>query len=460
MNHQLPHDPNPPYLATRFLRWYCRSELVDEVEGDLYELFHLQVQTRGLRTAQLLYWANILMFLHPNYVQKRKQYPTNHTAMLKSYFTIAFRNLAKRKFYAGINILGLFIGLTSCLLIVLYIHHELSYDTMHTQADRIYRVGLNTKFSDQELVTTTTCPPLAFTAIEEFPEVENATRIFPFFGNQTIQHGETVIAEEKVYFADSTFFDVFSFQLLAGDPVTALTEPNTLVITEEMAQKYFGNELALGKTLLVGDEKTPHEVTGVIENLPSNVHFHFNMLRSMASLGLSRAEEWTSNNIITYLLLHEGTSQASFEAKLPGLVEKYVGPEIQQYLGISLEAFAQQGNRYGYFLQPLLDIHLYSNLDQELEPNGDITYVYILGAIAFVIILLACINFMNLATARSANRAKEVGVRKTLGSLRSSLVGQFMTESVVLSLIATLLAVLAATLLLPSFGNVAGKEIS
>lgn len=376
--------------------------------------------------------------------------------MLKSYFTIAFRNLAKRKFYAGINILGLSIGLTSCLLIVLYIHHELSYDTMHTKADRIYRVGL--KGSETGDIVTTA--PLAFTAVEELPEVEDATRICHFLDIQTIRYNETTIVEEKIYFADSTFFDVFSFKLLAGDPTTALIKPNTLVITEDMAQKYFGNDPALGKTLLVGDGKIPHEVTGVVENLPSNVHFHFNMLRSMASLPLSRVDDWFSNSFVTYLLLHEGASPESLKAKFSGLVEKYVGPAIQRYLGISLETFIQQGHQYGYFLQPLLDIHLHSNLRQELEPNGDITYVYILGAIAFFIILLACINFMNLATARSTSRAKEVGVRKTLGSLRSSLVGQFITESVVLSLVATLLAVFAANLLLSSFGNIAGKEIS
>ncbi len=380
--------------------------------------------------------------------------------MFKNHFIIAFRNLRSKKFYAFINILGLFIGLTSFMLIFLYMHNELSYDTLHSKADRIYRVGLNSKISDQEVRTTVTCPPLAFTAVEELPEVENATRIFHFYGIQTIRYDETVIVENKIYFADSTFFDVFSFQLLEGDPATALIRPNTLVVTEDMAQKYFGNKSALGKTLLIGDERIPHEVTGVLENIPSNVHFRFNMLRSMASLELSRDDEWMGNSFITYLLLYEGTSPSSLEAKLPGLVEKYVGPEVQQYMGISLETFSQQGNQYGYFLQPLLDIHLYSNLKEELEPNGDITYIYIFGAIAFFIILLACINFMNLATARSANRAKEVGVRKTLGSLRSSLVWQFMTESVLLSLIATILAVVAVGLLLSPFSNIAGKEIS
>ena len=454
-------NSTPPKLLLRFFRWFCHPELHRYIEGDLLELYEERVKEKGRRKANFKFTLDVLLLFRPSIIRPFQQpQPVNHTAMLKSYFTIAFRNLAKRKFYAGINILGLSIGLTSCLLIVLYIHHELSYDTMHTQADRIYRVGLKGKISDQKIGVTVTPAPLALTAVEELPEVENATRILHLFGVQTIRYNETVIVEEKVFWADSTFFDVFSFKLLAGDPSTALTEPNTVVLTEDMAQKYFGKEPALGKTLLVGDEKIPHEVTGVVENLPANVHFHFNMLRSMTSLEISRRNEWFSNNFITYLLLHEGASSESLEAKLPGLVAKYVGPEIQRYLGVSLETLAQEGNQYGYFLQPLLDIHLHSDLSLELEPNGDITYVYILGAIAFFIILLACINFMNLATARSANRAKEVGVRKTLGSLRSSLIWQFMTESVVLCLIATGSAVLAANLLLPSFGNIAGKEIS
>ncbi|MEM9831964.1 MAG: ABC transporter permease [Bacteroidota bacterium] len=451
----------PPRWIDRLLESFCAPHLLEEVQGDLQELYEEWRKEYGERRANWLYFSQTLKFFRAFAIKRKNtKQPANHIAMLKSYFTIAFRNLAKRKFYAGINILGLSIGFTSCLLIVLYIHHELSYDTMHNKADRIYRVGLNGKFSDQEGKTTVTTAPLAFTAVEEFPEVENATRICHFLDIQTIRYNESVIVEERVYFADSTFFDVFSFKLIAGDPATALTEPNTLVITEDMAQKYFGNEPALGKTLLVGDGKVPHEITGVVENLPSNVHFHFNMLRSMASLELSRVDDWFSNSFITYLLLHKGASPESLEARFPGLVEKYVSLEIQRYLGLSFETFSQQGNQYGYFLQRLLDIHLYSNLDQELEPNGNITYVYIFGLIAFFIIILACINFMNLATARSAGRAKEVGVRKTLGSLRSSLVGQFITESVLLSLVATCLAVFATNLLLPSFGNIAGKEIS
>ncbi|WPP48462.1 ABC transporter permease [Catalinimonas niigatensis] len=380
--------------------------------------------------------------------------------MIRNYLKIAFRNLANHKLYTALNILGLSIGVASCLLILLYVYHELSYDTFHTKAERIYRVGLNGKIADQEVFTTNTTPPLAFTAVEEFPEVENATRIYVYHGQQVIRYGENVVSEEKIFYADSTFFDVFSFKLLEGDAATALVEPNSLVLPEDIVQKYFGNESALGKTLLLGNEKTPHTVTGVLEKLPDNAHFHFNMLRSMSTLEYSRDDGWFSNSFMTYLLLHEGASAETLSAKLSGLVEKYVGPEIQQFMGISLEQFSQMGNKYGYFLQPLLDIHLHSNLSDEIEPNGDITYIYIFSAIAFFIILLACINFMNLATARSANRAKEVGVRKTLGSLRSNLVRQFLTESVLLSLMATVLALVAALLLLRPFNNMAGKEIS
>lgn len=453
--------PSPPKPLLRIFRWFCHPDLHPFIEGDLLELYQERLKMKGKRIANIRFALDVLLLFRPSIIRPFYQRQSvNHTAMLRSYFTIAFRNLTKRKFYAGINILGLSTGLTSCLLIVLYIHHELSYDTMHTKAERIYRVGIKGNFADQKIDATVTPPPLAMTAVEEFPEVENATRICHFFSTQTIRYGETTIIEEQVYLADFTFFEVFSFPLVAGDPATALVKPNTAVITETMARKYFGDAPALGKTLLIGDEQVPYEVTGVVKDLPANVHFHFSMLRSMASLEFASSGDWFEHGFIAYLLLLEGASSQSLEAKFSGLLEKYVGPEIPKYFGVSLETFIQQGNKYGYFLQPLLDIHLYSDLDQELEPNGDVTYVYILGIIALFIILLACINFMNLATARSAKRAKEVGVRKALGSLRSSLVGQFMTESVVLSLIATCLAVLCATLLLPFFSNIAGKEIS
>ena len=380
--------------------------------------------------------------------------------MIKDYLKVTFRNLANQKFYTSLNIIGLSIGIASCLLILLYVSNELSYDTFHEKADRVYRVGLNGKIAEQEINTTSTCPPLAFTAVDEFPEVQSAVRINPYPGQQIIRRGETVLMEEKVYFADSTFFDVFSYELLEGNPATALTEPNTLVVPEDIAQKYFGDESAFGKTLLVGTERVPHKITGILAKLPANSHLQFNMLRSMATDPGSKSRIWLNNYLVTYLLLHPEATASALEDKLPELVYKYVGPEVEQFMGVSLESFDDQGGKYGYFLQPILDIHLYSDLDHELEPNGDVTYVYIFAAIALFIILLACINFMNLATARSANRAKEVGIRKTLGSPRAKLIWQFITESVFLSFVAAILAVVAASLLLSPFNDIAGKEIS
>jgi len=380
--------------------------------------------------------------------------------MISNYLKIAFRNLANHKLYAFLNIIGLSIGLASSLLIILYIAHELSYDTFNEKADRIYRVALNGKIAEQEVFTTNTTAPLAFTAVEEFPEVENATRLYTYHQDLVIRKGDMAISEEKVFIADSTFFEVFSFELLEGDAATALTEPNSLVIPQNIAHKYFGDDSALGQTLLLGNEKKTHTITGILKDLPDNSHFHFNMLRSMSSMEFSRSQEWFNNSFMTYLLLHEGASAEAVDQKLVTLVEKYVGPEVEQYMGVSLKNFMEQGNKYGYFLQPLLDIHLHSHLNDEIEPNSDITYVYIFAAIGFFIILLACINFMNLATARSANRAKEVGVRKTLGSLRKHLVRQFLTESVLLSVLASVLALFAALLLLQPFNYLAGKQIS
>ncbi len=380
--------------------------------------------------------------------------------MLRNYLLVAFRNIKKQKFYAILNILGLGIGIASCLFIILYMADELRYDRFHTKADRIYRVGLVGKIAGQEVQTTNTCPPMAFTFIEEFPEVVNATRLYIYDDEEVVRYEELAINEEKIYYTDSTFFEVFDFKLLEGDPFTLLDEPNTVVLTESMVKKYFGQESALGKTLLMGTDRTPNKVTGIMEDPPSHSHFHFHMLRSMASLEYSRSPVWLDNSFMTYLVLNKEASPAALEAKFPEVVKKYVGPDIQQMLGISVEEMFAQGGNYGYFLQPLTKIHLHSHLSNEIEPNGDILYVYIFAAIAFFIIIIACINFMNLSTARSGNRAKEVGIRKTLGTLRNRLVGQFLTESVLYSLVAALLAVCIVILLMPSFNQLAGKAFS
>jgi putative ABC transport system permease protein len=379
--------------------------------------------------------------------------------MIKNFITVALRNLLKQKFYTLLNVSGLSIGIACFVLIVLYVADEISYDTFHPKAAQTYRVALKGKISGQEIDVAVSCPPMAQAMIEEFPEVEDATRLYKLQSEVT-RYEDIVYTETEVFFADSNFFDVFHAEFIAGDPATALREPNTLVLSEATAKKYFGNEPAVGKMVTVGDFNATYEVTGVVKNPPANSHFHYDVLYSMSSFEFSRTTAWLANSFYTYVVLNEGSDPYQLERKFEDLVLKYVGPEVEQFMGISLEEFAKQGDAYGYYLQPLTDIHLHSQIDAEIEANGDITYVYILCAIALFVILIACINFMNLATARSANRAKEVGVRKTMGSIRSHLISQFLTESVIVSTIATLIAIIMISLFVDPFNQISGKEIS
>ncbi|MEO1052330.1 MAG: ABC transporter permease [Bacteroidota bacterium] len=379
--------------------------------------------------------------------------------MLKSYFKIALRNILKYKFYSAINIFGLTVGITGCLLILLYINDELSYDKFHSKSEQIYRVGLHGKLGGQEAVVPETCPPLSQAMIDEIPEVEEAVRIRQI-GEIVFRFDEKAFTEEKVFHADSNFFEFFDFELIEGDPKTALKEPNKLVLTEQLARKYFGDESPVGKIMSIGNGNTSVEVTGVVKAAPSNSHVKYSALLSMSSLAFSRQVVWLSNSFHTYFVLNEKATTEPVEAKLDEMVKKYVGPDIQRFIGQSLEEFEKNGGIYGYFVEPLEEIHLYSDVQGPLEPGGDIAYIYIFGAAGLFILIIACINFMNLSTARSAGRAKEVGLRKTLGSFRSAMVNQFLLESMIYSIIAGLLAFLATYLLLPYFNLVAGKTLS
>ncbi|MFQ5569479.1 MAG: ABC transporter permease [Rhodothermales bacterium] len=379
--------------------------------------------------------------------------------MFKSYLKIALRNLRKHVGYTLINLVGLAAGIACCLLIVLFVQDERSFDRFHEQADQIYRVRLEGQFSGSELNAPVTPAPMAAALVKDFPEVQTSTRIFPFAGQQLLRRGDQYFIEEGVYFVDSTFFDIFTFPLLRGNPETALKAPNMLVLTESMASKYFGKEDPMGQSLIIGDS-THYEISGIIADVPANSHFQFDFLASMTSLPFSQSEVWISNNFFTYLVLPEHADVAQLEAQLPEFFKKYAGPQINDALGLQFDEFMEAGNVLEYHLQALTDIHLHSNLQFELGTNSDIAYVYIFSAIAFFILLIACINFMNLATARSAGRALEVGMRKVLGSSRKQLIRQFLGESILLSFIALLLAVGLMVLLLPSFNELAGKEIS
>lgn len=382
--------------------------------------------------------------------------------MLKNYFTIAIRNILKRKFFTGINILGMTAGITACLLIALYIINEFSYDRFHANANRIYQVGLHKKFGVQDVRSASICPPLADAMMTEIPEVESTFRMHQW-GKPIFQYGEKAFTEDKVFFAESNFFDFFSFRLISGDPKTALKEPNSVVLTETTARKYFGDENPLEKLILMGEgeDKVPYKITGIAADCRSNSHFSFDVLLSDAGPdNYFNSNAWLNSGVFTYFLLRENTSVSDVEKKFEDIVTKYVASEVQQFLGNSLDQFRKTGGVYIYYTTKITDIHLKSTSQIDIEPGGSMMYVYVFGGIGIFIVLIACINFMNISTAQSAGRAKEVGLRKTFGSLRSQMIGQFLAESMLYSLVAVSLAVVLCYFLLPAFNLLSGKELS
>ena len=363
--------------------------------------------------------------------------------MIKNYLVLAFRNLVKDKFYSLINILGLTIGVTCGMLLFLYVSDELSYDRYHQKASRIYRIVSYIREPDKINKWTSTQPPLVKTLKQDYPFVESYVR---FFGNgrTMFRLGEQRFYEEDVYSTDSTVFDVFTYKFLEGDSKVALDEPGSVVLTEKVARRFFGNGKAVGQVLRT-DDTTSYKVTGVIEDVPKNSHLTFNALLSL-NANQRNADGWGGFYINSYLLLSKNADVSKLEAGFPGLYEKYMS-----------SIFKRMGIHITYQLQPLTSIHLYSKFDG--ETNGDIGYVYTFSAIAFFMLLIASINYMNLATAQSARRAKEVGLRKVMGSMKGALVAQFLTESVLLAFISLLSSFILVAALLAFFNQVSGKQI-
>lgn len=374
--------------------------------------------------------------------------------MFKNYLKVALRNLWKNKGFTAINIIGLATGLAVCLLIVLYVVDELSYDKYNADADRIYRLDADIYFNNTQADFAVAPDPLALTLKKEYPVVEEMTRI----SNQRdilVKKDNQNVQDYNCGYVDSTFFNVFTVPMIKGNPVTALTEPNSVVIDETTAKKYFGSTDVIGKTLYL-DNNTNCKITGVIKDIPKQSHFHYHFLRPRGKDN----ESWLSNNTYNYIKVRPGTTQAAMQKNVDATISKYLGRELEQQVHSSLKDLEAKGNHFIYHLMPVTDIHLRSSKQYEVEANGDITYVYIFSVIAIFILLIACVNFMNLSTARSANRAKEVGIRKVAGSLRTQLVTQFLTETVLLSFFSLLLALLLAILLLPFFNQLSLKEMS
>lgn len=379
--------------------------------------------------------------------------------MLKNYLKVAFRNLLRFKTYSFINIAGLALGIACCLLILLYIQNELSYDRFNKNADRIFRINTDLKFGATELALPVVPDLMGPLLKQDFPQVEEYTRIYNWAGKKLVKKGENFNTELGIVYVDSTFFKVFTFPAVLGKTDKILNEPNTVVITESIAKKYFNTVDAVGKFIETTDNgRTLYKITAVIKDMPYNSHFRFDFLFPMKNLKY----DWgnlMSANFHTYLLLKKGVNYKKFEKNLEVFNEKYAMPYAQKFLHVTKEEFEKAGNRIKYSLIPVTDIHLYSKRIQEISPSGTIQYVYIFSAVALFILLIACINFMNLTTARSANRAREVGIRKVLGTERKYLVYQFLTESTLTALIAVILAVIIVYHVLSFFNNISGKEL-
>ena len=378
--------------------------------------------------------------------------------MFKNYLKVAWRNLLRKKVFSFINIFGLAMGLAIFTLISLYVLDELSYDHYNEHANRIYRVNTDIKINGSEFHDKDTPAPMADALVKTYPQVEQAVRISGG-GDILVKKGDETLVEQHAFFADPNLFNVFTLPMVAGNPKTALSGPNSMIISASMAKKYFNTLDVIGKTLTV-DNTNLYNITGVIKDMPAQSHLHFNFIKSMAGRESSKSDFWLSNSFMTYVLVRKGTTQAEVDGYLKETAKKYAEPQVMNIAHSSFSDLEKKGDHFKYSSIPLTKIHLYSELSSELEPSGNIQYVYISAIIGLFILLIACINFMNLSTTQSAGRAKEVGVRKVIGSRRSNLIRQFLIESLLTALVAFIFSLILIIVLLPLLNQLAGKEIT
>jgi len=381
--------------------------------------------------------------------------------MIRNYLKIAWRNLLKNKGFSLINITGLALGIGCFIVITMYVVDELSYDEFHANADDIYRINSDIKFGGVESHSANSSDMMAPTLKSDFPEVIEYTRL-RLEGGELIKNGNQFVDEQRVAYADSTFFNVFNLPVVIGDAKTALQDPNSVVINKSTAQRYFGSaQNAIGKSIEVKDaQPNTFKIAAIIEDLPRRSHFHFDFIFSMGVVDYDWGSP-LSHNFHSYVLLKEGTDYQKFnDVKIDAYLDRHILPAINQFIKLeSMQELEANGNLISYALMPLKDIHLRSSQSGEIEPSGNIQYVYIFSAIAIFILLIACINFINLTTARSESRAKEVGIRKVLGTERKNLIAQFLSESTLIAVLATFFAILFVTISLQWFNTVAGKEM-
>lgn len=372
--------------------------------------------------------------------------------MVRYYFRYALRNVVKNQGFALLNIIGFGLGLAAFMLIMLFVYDELSYDRFNENHTRIYRVDSELKYGGVETSFAITAPPVAAAMKAGFPEIEQAARMSPAM-NLRFRKGDEIIREDRVMYADQSLLDIFSFQVLHGETRGSLSRPESIVITSTIAKKYFNTTDVVGKTLTLQNDTSEHLITTVIADMPEQSHFHADLFLPLSFLPGADDTGFNHFNYTTYALLRDPEAATALLPKLPAFLNSHLNSDM------NVKAFEKGGNYIRLALTPLDDIHLYSNKQRELEANSDVNYIYIFSAIAFLILLLACINFTNLFTARSANRGKEVGVRKVLGSLRSSILLQFLMESLVMTGISVVVALMLSVTLLPAFNALAGKQL-
>ena len=445
----------PPVIASWLLKKIANKPDKEEIIGDFEEEYHETAADKGETQARLRYWKLIFVSM-PSFFMSYFRWST---IMFKNYFTITLRSLVKHKGFSFINISGLAIGMACSILLFLFVLFELSFDKYHTKASRIYRVGsqYGTTIDGRSAFTA---QPMAGALLNDFPEIENAARLSLWPRKYLVSTGNKKFLEEKIIFADHSIFDIFTIPFLAGDHKTALKEPFCIVITKNIARKYFGEQNPVGKFLRFEVWKRDFKITGVVDNCPTNSHFKYKIIASLISSRSSRNPSWRSHNCFTYISLRKGSSASQLEAKFPAFVRRYWGAQYFKETGQTYDEFIKSGeNFYGFFLQPLLDIHLNANITDQLSVKGNINSIFIFFTIAIFILLLACINFMNLSTARFSSRSREVGIRKILGSSKKQLIFQFMGESTLLSLTALFLAILIIKAVLPVFSHLSSREL-
>jgi putative ABC transport system permease protein len=428
-------------ICEGMLRLVLSEKYHEAFVGDFIELYRERVREKGKFRAWL---GMVFIFVSsvPDFLERSFCWSGE---MIFYYFKLMFRNIIKNKAFAIINVAGLAVGLTCSLLIFMWVLDEWSYDRFHQNAGRIHRVAVSGLINETELGYTLTPLILAETLVQEFPEVEEAMRMYRPRNIVAIQYKDKAFTEPRVFLVEKNFFKLFSFRLIKGDPSTALDDPTNLVISQNTALKYFGNENPLGKSVQFNGQA--FKITGIVENVPHNSHFQFDILVPLHLIGLERPAQWMNNWVTTYILLKEGSSPAQVESKFPELIRTKIGD-----IG--------EGNRWAYYLQALTDIHLHSRIDYELGENGNIAYVRGFSAIAIFLLIIASINFINLTTARASRRAREVGVLKVLGSNRGQLVGQFLGESIFQSYLALVFAIGTLYLVLPAFGELVAKPLT